>query len=98
MTAYIYFCPATDVEQANAIAEENGHGQDNISVPLVSTMDQSQWFGAHSYVDLLSPKPTQWSDESLNVIVTEYNSGTPLEAWNAALAANNLIQPVVEPI
>ena len=90
MTAYIYFCPATDVEQANAVADENGHGPDSLSVPLVSTVDSSPWFGTHSFVNLLEESPTLWPAPEFTVVVEIYEDGDPQANWQDALTINNL--------
>lgn len=98
MSGYIYFTPATDVAAVNARAEEFGYGPDSLSVPLVNTTDNSQWFGCHSYVNLLEATPVLWSSiPELNVIVIEYTEGSPQEAWAAALSANDLEQVQINP-
>lgn len=98
MTSYIYFTPATDVAEVNQIAEDNGYGPDSLSIALVNTVDNSDWYGTHSFVDILHAIPVQWVIPGIDVIVEEYASGEPVDNWNDALANNNLIQPVVEPL
>jgi hypothetical protein len=98
MTSYIYFTPATDVAEVNQIAEDNGYGPDSLSIELVNTVDNSDWYGTHSFVNLLQATPTLWQVPGVVVITEEYPDGEPVDNWNDALANNNLIQPVVEPL
>jgi len=91
MSSYIFFCRAADADEVNAIIEENGYGPDSLSTDLVNTTDQTQWRGAHSFVDLLVPQPRY---QQL-VIAEYYESGEPIDNWNTALANNNLEQPEI---
>lgn len=91
MPSYIYFTPETDLAEVNAIAEENGHGPDSLSVELVCTADDSVWYGAHSFVDLMQNKPTLWSDADVYVVTEYYADGDPQANWQDALAINNLV-------
>ena len=90
MPSYCYFTPANEVDAVNEIAEANGHGPDNISVPLVDTVTGTHWFGAHSFVNLLEESPTQWPASEFTVIVEIYEDGDPQANWQDALANNNL--------
>lgn len=89
MTSYIFFTRAADADEVNAIIEENGYGPNSLSVHLVNTQDQTQWRGTHSFVDLLVPQP-----RFPQIVITEYYpDGEPIDNWQAALAANELVQP-----
>jgi len=91
MSSYIFFTRAADADEVNDIIEENGYGPNSLSVHLVSTTDQTQWRGAHSFVNLLVPQPRYQQ-----LVITEYyESGEPIDNWTAALAANDLEQPEV---
>ena len=91
MTSYILFTRAADADEVNDIIEENGYGPDSLSVHLVNTQDQTQWRGAHSFVNLLVPQ-----QRYQQLVITEYYpDGEPIDNWNTALAANNLEKPEI---
>ncbi len=63
-------------------------GPDSLSVHLINKNDQTQWRGAHSFVDLLIPKKRF---EQI-VTVEVYPDGNPRSNWEDALSKNDLEQ------
>ena len=79
MASYIYFTPATDVAAVNFIAEANGHGPDNISVPLVDTVTGTHWFGAQN----------GYGPDSLSIPLVDTVTGDP---WYGTHSFVNLLE------
>lgn len=96
MTAYtlsvVLLIPAAHQAEINALAEEAGYGQENITRPLLHT-DGSEWFGGHTWAapafltDLGSAPP---SEALAALVMSVREGGEPLEHWTETLEANGL--------
>ncbi|MFL1477863.1 MULTISPECIES: hypothetical protein [Pseudomonas] len=85
----VLLIPDAHRDDMNALAEEQGYGPDNLSVPLVKS-DGTKWWGCHtwcvpSFSDGLLARPTG-PDETLNaLIVSAVPDGNPTTHWAETL-------------
>jgi hypothetical protein len=95
MDGHIYLVLESDVVAANLAAEGFGLGPDSLSIVLTETVGGAPWRGAHSWVDLVQPRPQMWA--LLPVIVIDYVGGDSVSEWEQALLDNGLEQAPYPP-
>lgn len=89
----VLLIPDAHRDDMNALAEEQGYGPDNLSVPLVKS-DGTKWWGCHTwcvqaFLDQLDDP--QYASEAMSaLIISAIEGGDSASNWSNSLAENGL--------